>query len=216
MTAELALVGDLLPAATPRTVAEERAQRIRSLFGAALGYANLALEELAAAREARDDVTLGFPTWHEFVAWLIGGDLRNLRLHNQPQALAERKALAQSMREAGMTYRPIADALGVSLGSVRNDLGVARPKVEPVAPLPAPTGPVWAQALEWLRRHPEGLTYVELARVAGWTEGKASGALAYLGPATAKHPQRKGLAVRTEQWRGGIRVHIAGWQDGAR
>jgi hypothetical protein len=178
MTADLAIVATVAPSV--RSVAEERAERIRGHLAQSLTSAGLALSELAAARAAGDDVTLGFPHWHEYVAWLVG-DLRNLRLHNSDAAKAERLALAASMKASGMTYRPIAEKLGVSLGSVRNDLGTPRPKVAAVAPLPAPTGKVWEQAAEWLAREGDrGLTLLELAAKANWSEGKASGALSYL------------------------------------
>lgn len=77
--------------------------------------------------------------------------------------------------------------------------------------LPAPAGLVYRQAAEWLRRADAGLipghtglglTLVELAAVAGWTEGKASGALSYL-----LHPARQ-LAVRLEDERSSQRVHV--------
>lgn len=200
MTADLALVATVFPSV--RTVAEERAERIRGHVGAALTSEGLALSELAAARAAGDDVTLGFPTWHDFVAWLLGGDFLRLRLHNSDAAVAERKALALSMKAAGMTYRPIAEKLGVSVGSVRNDLGTPRPKVAAVEPLPPVTGKKYVQALEHLRRAGvAGLTLEEMTKATGWREGSASGALSYL--------TKRGLATRTEVRRGNQRVHLA-------
>lgn len=91
-------------------------------------------------------------------------------------------------------------------GRDRPARGDARPDGDPtppaVVPLPVPAGRVYQQAAEWLRRHDGGLTLVELAAVAGWNEGKASGALSYL---TASS---RGLAVRLEDKRAGQRVHL--------
>lgn len=141
-----------------------------------------------------------------------------------------------------LSLRTIADRLNVGLGTVSADVGelraAGRLTAEPtrtasrdgrdrpartgtdvparavVVPLAAPTGRVWQQATEWLRRADEGvlpgfsvgLTLVELARVAGWTEGKASGALTDV--------QRRGTAVRLEDRRADQRVHVI--TDGGR
>mgnify|MGYP002778960310 FL=1 len=76
-----------------------------------------------------------------------------------------------------------------------------RPAVEP---LPAPTGRLWEQAAEHLRRRGEqGLTLVELADVMGVSEGSASGLLSYL------LSPRKRLVVRLEVRRADQRVHVA-------
>jgi hypothetical protein len=122
------------------------------------------------------------------------------------------------MRAAVTPTRAIRERLGVSSYAVQEALRAADPAPERlvgadgrqraartgarpvVEPLPAPGGRVWQQAAEWLRRHPEGLTLVELARVASWSEGKASGALTDL-------VRVRGLAVRTEERRAGMRVH---------
>jgi hypothetical protein len=177
------------------------------------------LQRLARLRAAGAHLTAFGPsiTWHEAVErWL--GDLQALRLTGSPEARAERDALVHSMREAGTPTRAIRERLGVSSYAVQEALRAADPAPDKVVgadgrqraartgarpivePLPAPAGRVWQQAAEWLRRHPEGLTLVELARVASWSEGKASGALTDL-------VRVRGLAVRTEERRAGMRVH---------
>jgi hypothetical protein len=176
------------------------------------------LQRLARLRAAGAHLTAGYSTWHEAVeAWL--GDLQALRLTGSPEAVAEREALVWSMREQGAATRAIRERLGVSSYAVSEALRKLDPAPEriegadgrsrssrtgrqqPVDELPAPEGRVWQVAAEWLRRHPAGLTLVELARVAGWTEGKASGALSDL-------VRVRGLAVRLEDRRDGQRVHV--------
>jgi len=178
------------------------------------------LQRLARLRAAGAHLTAFGPgiAWHEAVErWL--GDLQALRLTGSPEAVAEREALVRSMREAGTPTRAIRERLGVSSYAVQQALRNGDPAPEqlvgadgrtrssrtgrqtPVEELPAPEGRVWQVAAEWLRRHPAGLTLVELARVAGWTEGKASGALSDL-------VRVRRLAVRTEERRDGQRVHV--------
>jgi hypothetical protein len=176
------------------------------------------LQRLARLRAAGAHLTAGFSSWHEAVeVWL--GDLQALRLTGSPEAVAEREALVWSMREQGAATRAIRERLGVSAYAVNEALRKLDPGPErvegadgrsrssrtgrraPVVELPAPTGRVWQVAAEYLRRHPAGLTLVELARVAGWTEGKASGALSDL-------VRVRGLAVRLEDRRDGQRVHV--------
>lgn len=182
------------------------------------------LERLARLREAGAHLTAFGPdcSWHEAVErWL--GDLRTLRLSGSPEAVAEREALIYSMREAGLATRPIRERLGVSSDSVAKALSKADPAPERIigadgaerasrtgrsAPQAAPAGRVWQQAAEWLRRasegelrgHERGLTLRELAAVAGWSEGKASGALSDL--------LRRCLAERIEERRDGYRLHL--------
>lgn len=182
------------------------------------------LERLARLREAGAHLTAFGPacSWHEAVErWL--GDLRTLRLSGSAEAVAEREALIYSMREAGLATRPIRERLGVSSDSVAKALAKADPAPERIigadgaeraartgrsAPQAAPEGRVWQQAAEWLRRAAagelrgieRGLTLAELARLAGWSEGKASGALTDL--------LRRRLAERSEERRSGMRVHL--------
>jgi DNA-binding CsgD family transcriptional regulator len=174
------------------------------------------LQRLARLREAGAHLTAFGPsvTWHEAVErWL--GDLSALRLSGSPEAVAERDALVRSLREQGATTRAIRDRLGISSYAVQQALAEHDPAPERIVvadgasrssrgvrreALPAPTGRVYEQAAEYLRRAVDGLTLAELARVAGWSEGKASGAL-------SDCVRRKGLATRSEALRGGMRVH---------
>jgi hypothetical protein len=176
------------------------------------------LQRLGRLREAGAHLTAFGPavTWHEAVErWL--GDLRVLRLAGSPEAVAERDALVRSLRETGATTRAIRERLGVSAYAVQQALDGGDPAPERIVgadgasrsargtrreELPAPAGRVFEQAAEWLRRAGDGLTLAELARVAGWSEGKASGAL-------SDCVRRKGLATRSEEVRGGMRVHYA-------
>lgn len=197
-----------------RSITREEVEQRVAAIREALAFS---LRGLAELRQADAHLVAGFDSWHEAcAAWF--GDLRSLRLTGSPEAVAEREALIRSMREQGTPTRAIRERLGVSSYAVQEALRTADPAPEvlvgadgrqraartgqrpAVEPLPAPAGRVWQQAAEWLRRHPEGLTLVELSRVAGWTEGKASGALSDL-------VRVRGLAVRTEERRGGMRVH---------
>jgi hypothetical protein len=123
----------------------------------------------------------------------------------------------QSIRATGATTRAIRDRLGVSAYAVQQALAEHDPAPDRIVgadgasrssrgtrreQLAAPTGRVYEQAAEYLRRAVDGLTLAELARVAGWSEGKASGAL-------SDCVRRKGTAERSEVLRGGMRVHYA-------
>lgn len=165
-----------------------------------------ALDSLTALRERQAHTARGFALWHEYVLARFGDALAALRLPD-----GERLALVESMctktadHPRGLPVREQSRLLGVAVGTIQNDrrdLGLVKvgaPRVKP-EPLPAPTGKVYEQAAEWLRRHPEGLTLDELGRLTGWREGKVSGALSYL--------QDRGLAVRLEDRRAGQRVHL--------
>lgn len=196
-----------------------------------------AIGNLERLRVGSAHLVAGFTAWHEYALDRFGDLLAELKL-----SIAERQALVLGMRLAAMSQRTIARKLGVGLGTVAEDIlalrragllddeptkvdsadGKARPArgaARPAAgaatlPLEAPTGLVYQQAAEWLRRADAGLvvldgvtltgglTLVELAAAAGWTEGKASGALSYL--TRAAH----GWAVRLEDVRAGQRVHV--------
>lgn len=215
MSAEVLYLDEVRAAiATARPMTREEVDRRVASIRDALAFS---LRGLAELRGADAHLIAGFGSWHEACeVWF--GDLRSLRLTGSPEAVAEREALVRSMRDAAMPTRAIRERLGVSSYAVQQALRegdpapevligadgrqrAARTGARPVVePLPAPAGRVWQQAAEWLRRHPEGLTLVELARVAGWSEGKASGALSDL-------VRVRGLAVRTEDRRGGMRVH---------
>lgn len=163
----------------------------------------VAVDSLTELRRRGAHTARGHELWHSYVLDRFGDALARLRLPD-----GERLALVQSMctptadRPRGLPVREQARHLGVATNSVQADraqLGLVTPRARPEA-LPAPTGRVWEQAVEWLRRAEHGLTLVELARRAAWTEGKASGALSDV--------RRRGLVVRTEEQRAGQRVHV--------
>lgn len=183
------------------------------------------LRRLAYLRAAGAHLTAGFSTWHEACeAWF--GDLQSLRLQGSPEAVAEREALVWSMRRQGAATRAIRERLGVSSYAVNEALRKLDPapdRVEgadgrsrsartgraEVVELSAPIGARWEQAAEWVRRaacgliagRPAGgLTIVDLARVAGWSEGAASGALT--------RATRHGAVTREAGPRGTLRAHL--------
>lgn len=166
-----------------------------------------AVDSLARLRALNAHRQRGYDLWHVYCLDRFGDLLRLLRLpEGERLALVESMSTPTAQHRNGMPVRAQAERLGVSPGTVQTDkrvLGLAperQPRKRP-EPLPAPTGHVYQQAAEWLRRQPAGLTLVELARVSGWTEGKASGALTDV--------VRRGLAVRLEDRRAGQRVHVA-------
>lgn len=184
------------------------------------------LRRLARLRAAGAHLTAGFSTWHEAVeAWL--GDLQVLRLTGSPEAVAERVALVQSLRATGAATRAIRERLGVSAYAVNEALREFDPAPErvegadgrsrssrtgraaPVEALEAPEGLRWQQAAEYVRRSAAGLlpgrpagglALGDLARIAGWSEGAASGAL--------DRAMRRGLVVRTPGKRGTVRPYL--------
>ncbi len=199
---------------------EARVEAIRS----ALAFS---LVELRRLREDEGHlVAFGEGTaWHEACErWF--GDLRSLRLTG-PEGRVERVELVRSIRATGATTRAIRDRLGVSAYAVNEALRDADPAPErvegadgrsrsartgraaPVAALEAPEGARWQQAAEWVRRAAAGaipgrpaggLVLGELARLAGWSEGAASGALT--------RAIRHGAVVRAEGKRGTVRAHF--------
>jgi hypothetical protein len=175
------------------------------------------LRRLARLREAGAHLTVFGPsiTWHEAVErWL--GDLGSLRLSGSPEAIVERDALVHSLRATGATTRAVRERLGISSYAVQQALAEHDPAPERIVGadgasrssrgrraevLPAPSGRVFEQAAEFVRRAgAEGLTIGGLARVAGWSEGKASGALT--------RAMRAGLIVREAGPRGTVRRHL--------
>lgn len=175
------------------------------------------LQRLAVLREAGAHLTAFGPdtAWHTACQrWF--GDLADLRLVGTKAAIAERDALIWSMREAGDSTRVIRDALGVGASAVADALAKRDPAPERIVATDgrvlsartgrrepgtgAAAGAKWQQGLLHLRKAVDGLTLAELAKVSGWSEGSASGVLSDL-------VQRKGLAVRSEDRRGGMRVH---------
>jgi hypothetical protein len=164
-----------------------------------------AVASLTRLREVHAHTRRGFEHWHLYVFDRFGDLLALLRLPDE-----ERRALIASMSTpAGDDGKPVpvreqARLLGIAVNTVQADreaLGLRVVKDRP-EPLPAPEGKVYQQAAEHLRRAGDrGLTLVELAAVAKWTEGKASGALSDV--------CRRGLATRSEDKRANQRIHYA-------
>lgn len=179
----------------PVTLSPIGARRLTDQIRCHLGTA---IEKLAEAREGGADEALGYRTWHEYVIAEFG-DLRELRLPT-----VERRALAASMHDSGMTYRAIRDKLDVSLGTIRNDIG--REATGTVTPLHDP-GPDpykgMTRADEVVARvraqQDRGLTCRELELETGWHHGVASGALSRV------HRQHR--VVRTDTYRNGYAAY---------
>lgn len=180
------------------TLTDAEIDRLEASTRADLHYA---ITGLATLRQADAHTRRGYEHWHEYVLAVFGDLLTQLRIPREV-----RLTLVDSMDQAGMTVREIADKIGVATGTVQNDreaLGKVIPMRRRRPKCPTPAGRKWEQAAEHLRRYGEqGLTLVELAKVMGISEGSASGLLSYL------LSPRKRLAVRTEQRRDGQRVHV--------
>lgn len=99
--------------------AQRRAERIR--FHAT--NANEAMQSLikliAQAQDLEDHLTLGYASWTAYVADVFG---------QEPMRLAGevRRALTPQLSDTGMSNRAIASVLGVSEGTIRNDLSGAQ------------------------------------------------------------------------------------------
>lgn len=97
----------------PSTVgtAEARAERIR------LGIVQFAqlLRDIADAFHQRDWAVLGYKTWDAYVA----GEFGEARLHLDP---SRRRQAVADLREAGLSIRAVAAALGVATGTVELDM----------------------------------------------------------------------------------------------
>lgn len=168
-----------------------------------------AIDTLTRLREGHADALRGYDSWPAYLVACFGDLLAQLRFVKDDRE--QRRALVAHLVEQGKTVGEIQAFLGVARGTVANDraaLGLARP-TGPRPKVARPWGQRWQVAAEHLRRRgDDGLTLVELASAMSITEGAASGLLSYLGPPDDRHPQRKGLAVRTERRRGGQRVHV--------
>lgn len=220
MTAVPTTTTVLSPAAIERLELDTRADLIS------------ALTNLERLRAGSAHVVAGFPDWHDYVLARFGDLLDQLRMPiaerrelvlrlrrgDGVKGMSQRAIAAklgvglgtvsEDIAELRRDGRLVDEPAKVTSGDGRDrpSRGESRPGVAATVavavPLPAPAGRVYQQAAEWLRRTDGGLTLVELAAVAGWTEGKASGALSYL-----THPSRA-LAVRLEEERAGQRVHV--------
>lgn len=111
--------------------AQRRAERIRFHATNANEAMQSLLKLIAQAQELEDHVTLGYASWTAYVADVFG---------NEPMRLAGevRRALSPQLSETGMSNRAIASVLGVSEGTIRNDLAGA----QNYAPAPEPSASV--------------------------------------------------------------------------
>jgi transposase len=207
---DLAVVrGAVQRAVTTEDLAEREAAVRADLAGA--------VTHLTWLREAGAHTLSGFDSWGAYVTDRFGDLLGELRL-----AVADRREVTHALRAGGASKAAIARRLGRSEDTVTRDLDVTgdpapdritgadgSSRVARTGRQEAPAGLLWERAAEVARRRgPKGVTLVELARALSITEGSASGLLTYLGAPDGRHPQRKGLLVRTEDRRKGQRVHI--------
>ena len=100
--------------------ARERADRIRAGLPS---YVQMR-QDIADAYAARDWAALDYASWPEYVMAEFGPDL--LRLSR-----GERQEAVQDLRGQGMSTRQIGNAVGVSEGTVRNDLAKVRSDYAP-------------------------------------------------------------------------------------
>jgi hypothetical protein len=159
-----------------------------------------AIASLTRLRELHAHTRRGFEHWHSYVLWRFGEHLRLLRLPDEERrALVESMSTPTSEHRKGIPVREQATLLGIAPGTVQADrrsLGLVIAKEQP-EPLPAPEGKVWQQTAEYLARAGDrGLTLLELAGKASWSEGKASGALSYL---WARYAADKSDQIRDRQ-----------------
>jgi hypothetical protein len=207
---DLAVVrGAVDRAVTPAELAEREAAVRADLAGA--------VAHLTFLREAGAHTLSGFDSWGAYVVDRFGDLLAELRL-----TVEDRREVVHARRAEGRSQASIARELRVSEDTVARDLAVTGdPAPERIVSADgsvraartgrqeAPAGRLWQRAAEVARRRgARGVTLVELARALSVTEGSASGLLTYLGPPDARHPQRKGLLVRTEDRRKEQRVHV--------
>jgi DNA-binding CsgD family transcriptional regulator len=184
---EITIGTDLVLATVPAGVAlstpaeaAARAEEIR-------GHLTLGFGKLTVAREKRDDLALGYPSWWEYLAGEYGA-LDTLGLPAE-----ERRYAVTSMRADGMSQRVIAERLDTSVGTVNADLRKAGAQVAEVT---GADGKVYAAtrerkvstptvSYEGLSRMEEtlarvaaagsrGLTSIELDAATGWPMGTAT------------------------------------------
>lgn len=100
------LVTTMLTADEARALTDDIRRRVTDL-----------LPLITQAYEQRADRALGYATWADYCA----SELSGLRV-----PLADRPAMVAELRQTGMSTRAIGSALGVSEGTVRNDLSTAQ------------------------------------------------------------------------------------------
>jgi hypothetical protein len=108
-------LGELeIPAAEPVELTPEQARELTDRIRA--GVTNL-LPVIKEAFERRADRALGYESWHAY----CDAELDGIRL-----PIERRRAHVAELRGQGMSTRAIGAALGVSEGTVRNDLSTAQ------------------------------------------------------------------------------------------
>jgi hypothetical protein len=163
-----------------------------------------AVASLTRLRELHAHTRRGFALWHEYVLDRFGDLLALLKLPDEElRALVESMSTPTAEHPRGLPVRGQSKLAGVAPGTIqahRRALGLVVVKDRP-EPLPMPTGRVWEQAGEWLKRAGDrGLTRVELADRTGWRDGKCGGALDYT--------VDKGVGAKTDRWRDAQRVFV--------
>jgi RNA polymerase subunit RPABC4/transcription elongation factor Spt4 len=234
MTTTETIGADLVLATVPAGVAlstpaeaAARAEEIR-------GHLTLGFGKLTVAREKRDDLALGYPSWWAYVSGEFG-DLDALGLPAE-----ERRYVVSSMRADGMSQRVIAERLDTSVGTVNADLRKAGTQVAEVT---GADGKVYTKPQRSTERPaafvrtagmskraevvarvaaagPRGLTCLELERATRWRHGIASsplsavarqGLVVQAGTVLATDPQpgrRGGRVVRAGTVREGYAVWV--------
>lgn len=196
----LAAVPDLTTA--PLTV--DQAERLTAEIRRDLGSAIVGLRR---AREGTAHLVLGYATWHEYCEDRFG-NLADLAL-----PVTERRALVASMKETGLSNRPVAERLGVSAGTVSGDVAELRRSGWTGEPDTVTSRDGSVRSARSLRTAPQrtdytglsrvsetaarvaahgarGLTSIELDRETGWPMGTATGNLSVL--------ERRGWLVRVD------------------
>lgn len=120
--------------------------------------ANLS-EQIVTAYKGRAWVALGYPTWDEMCAAEFAG--ARLRIPRE-----DRAEQVQSLRAEGLSTRTIGAALGITEGTVRNDIKAGAKDYAPATPVTgqdgktyAPTRPAVAKVTETTKTE----TYVDTA-----------------------------------------------------
>jgi hypothetical protein len=189
--------------------AKARAAEIR-------GHLTLGFGKLTLARECRDDIALGYDSWHLYLAGEYGA-LDTLGLPAE-----ERRYAVTSMRADGMSQRVIAAQLDTSVGTVNADLRKAGTQVTEIR---GADGKVYSQP-QRERKAPEpvadpyaglsrmqetvarvtaagsrGLTSIELDAATGWPMGTATANLC--------KQERRGRIHRCGQFRSNRGAYVA-------
>lgn len=204
---EITIGTDLVLATIPAGVALSTFEEAKARAAEIRGHLTLGFGKLTLARECRDDLALGYPSWWEYLAGEYGA-LDTLGLPAE-----ERRYAITSMHADGMSQRVIAERLDTSVGTVNADLRKAGTQVAEVR---GADGKVYPSSRE--RKAPEppvdpyaglsrmqetlarvsaagarGLTSIELDAATGWPMGTATANLSKL--------ERRGRIHRCGQFR---------------